>query len=65
MAIVSGKTGRDVLRNAPLLDRAGGPSQIGFRFRWMPAWTGAIILNPMVRDQRAPSRADRIPRDVA
>jgi hypothetical protein len=27
----------------------------------MPAWSGAIILNPMVRDQRAPSRADRIP----
>jgi hypothetical protein len=31
----------------------------------MPAWSGAIILNPMVRDQRAPSRADRIPRDVS
>jgi hypothetical protein len=35
-----------------------------FGFAGCP-WSGAIILNPMVRDQRVSSRTDRIPRDVA
>jgi hypothetical protein len=31
----------------------------------MPAWSGAIILNPMVRGERAPSQAGRVPRDLS